>query len=101
MAMEVWFHPFADADLEAIYQFISSDSPDRAIAFVRRIRGFCNTLETMPFRGRDRSDLAGGVRTLVFERRVVVAYRVHESRLTILRLIYAGQNIEDTDWPAD
>jgi toxin ParE1/3/4 len=101
MAREVWFHPLADADLEAIYRFIANDSPDRAIAFIRRIRTRCNTLETMPFRGRSRSDLAEGVRTIVFERRVVIAYRVLDDRLTVLRLIYAGQNIEDLDWPGD
>lgn len=100
MAVEVLFHPLADADLEAIYHFIAQDSPERAISFIRRLRAFAGTLETMPLRGRGRNDLAQGVRTLVFERRVVIAYWVEAAALTILRIFYAGQNIDDADWPA-
>jgi toxin ParE1/3/4 len=99
-AREVAFHPFADADLEAIYFFIAKDSPRRAIAFVRQIRRFCETLKSMPLRGRSRGDLVEGVRTIVFKRRVIVAYRVKPSEILILRLFYAGQNIDSADWPA-
>ncbi|MFB9947838.1 type II toxin-antitoxin system RelE/ParE family toxin [Rhizobium puerariae] len=100
MVAKVLFHPLADADLEAIYHFIARDSPERAIGFIRRIRAFCGTLQTMTMRGRSRDDLAAGVRTLVFERRVVVAYRVAAEELTVLRIFYAGQNLDDAEWPA-
>ncbi len=99
MALKVTFHPFADADLEAIYFFIAKDSPDRAIGFLRRVRSFCDTLQSMPLRGRSRGDLADGVRTIVFERRVIVAYRVLQDELKILRLFYAGQDIDHAQWP--
>lgn len=99
MGREVTFHPFADADLEAIYFFIAKDSPRRSISFVRRIRSFCETLKSMPLRGRSRDDLAEGVRTIVFERRFIVAYRVKPSEILILRLFYAGQNVDGADWP--
>lgn len=101
VTIEVLFHPLADADLEAIYSYIANDSPERAIRFVRRLRSFCGTLQTMPLRGRSRDDLAAGVRTLVFEQRVVVAYRLVAERLMILRIFYAGQNIDDAEWPAE
>jgi toxin ParE1/3/4 len=55
----------------------------------------------MPLRGRSREDLADGVRTVVFEGRVIVAYRVGRDELMILRLFYAGQNIDDANGPAD
>lgn len=100
MTISVLFHPLADGDLEAIYNFIAEDSPQRAIAFVRRLRKFCFGLgETMPMRGRQRDDLAPGVRTITFERRVVVAYRVSEVDLTVLRLVYAGRDTDKVHWP--
>jgi len=99
MANKVLFHPLADADLEAIYRFIAKDSPDRAIDFVRRIQAFCKTLPDMPLRGRSRSDLGEGVRTLVLERRVVVAYRFMLDEILILRIFYAGQNIDRDKFP--
>ena len=98
MIAKVLFHRRAEADLEAIYHFIAADSPERAIGFVRRIRAFCITLQTMPLRGRSRDDLAEGVRTIVFERRLVVAYRIGPAEVTVLRLFYAGQNMDDADW---
>lgn len=100
MALEVTFHPLADADLEAIYLFIAKDNPHRAIGFVRRVRTFCETLQSMPRRGRSREDLAAGVRTIVFERRVIVGYCILDDQLMILRLFYAGQNIDEAGWPA-
>ncbi|MDR6819478.1 toxin ParE1/3/4 [Neorhizobium sp. 2083] len=100
MVREVLFHPLADADLEAIYHFIANDSPERAIAFVRRIRAFSATLATMSERGRRRDDLAEGVRTIVFERRVIVAYRLADGSIIILRIFYGGQNIDGAEWPS-
>ncbi|CDZ41865.1 type II toxin-antitoxin system RelE/ParE family toxin [Neorhizobium galegae] len=101
MVRKVLFHPLADADLEAIYNFIANDSPPRAIAFVRRIKTFSASLATMSERGRNREDLAEGVRTIVFERRVIVAYRLTDNSIVILRIFYAGQNIDDAEWPSE
>lgn len=99
MALEVDFHPLADLDLEDIYNYIAKDSPDRAIAFIRRIQMLCSSLVIMPERGRSRSDLAPGVRTLVFERRAIIAYRLQPEGVVILRIFYAGQNFDEAEWP--
>ena len=99
MTVRILFHPLADGDLEAIYNFIAKDSPGRSIAFVRKLRKFCFGLGDMPLRGRVHYDLATGVRTIIFQKRVVVAYRVLGNDLTILRLIYAGRDMERMHWP--
>lgn len=99
MTLRILFHPLADGDIEAIYRFIAEDSPGRAIAFVRRLRKFCFGLADMPMRGRRRDDLAAGVRTITFEKRVVVAYRVLADELIVLRLVYAGRDMEKVHWP--
>ncbi|MCJ2056098.1 type II toxin-antitoxin system RelE/ParE family toxin [Methylobacterium sp. J-048] len=42
--LEVALQAQAIADLEALYDHIAQDSPDRAIAFIRRIRERCERL---------------------------------------------------------
>lgn len=97
--VRILFHPLADEDLETIYNFIAEDSPQRSIAFVRKLRKFCLGLDDVPMRGRSRDDLAPGVRTITFQKRVIVAYRLLGDDLTVLRLIYAGRDMEKVHWP--
>ncbi|MGM4908640.1 type II toxin-antitoxin system RelE/ParE family toxin [Rhizobium sp. 768_B6_N1_8] len=92
VAIRVFFRPKAEDDLLAIYEFIARDSPVRAIEFVRRLRSLCVSLETMPERGALRDDFAPGVRILVFEQRVTIAYRLRNGEIQIIRLFYAGRN---------
>ena len=92
MTIKVVFRPKAENDLFAIYEFIARDSPARAIEFIRRLRSLCISLETMPERGVLRDDFAPGVRILVFEQRVTIAYRLRKGEIQIIRLFYAGRN---------
>lgn len=92
MAFDVFFHPLAFDDLDDLDDFIAQDSAERAFAFVRRIRQFCRQLGEFPERGRRREELGEEVRTLSFERRVVIAYRIEGRTAHILRVFYAGQD---------
>lgn len=95
MTYRVNFHALALSDLNKIDDFIAQDSPERAIAFVRRIRKHCEQLAEMPESGPPREDLGAGVRTLSFERRVLIIYRIEGQAVRVLRILYAGQ-----DYPA-
>jgi toxin ParE1/3/4 len=92
VANDVAFHPLAFSDLEALDDFIARDSPERAASFVGRIRQFCESLAEFPERGRLREDFGAGIRTLSFERRIVVAYRLERRTVVVLRVFYAGQD---------
>ncbi|WP_165405042.1 type II toxin-antitoxin system RelE/ParE family toxin [Rhizobium leguminosarum] len=92
VALKVVFRPRAEKDLLDIYAFIAADNSMAAMEFIRRLRQICHGLEDMPERGAPREDFAPGVRILVFERRVTIAYRVLKDRVQILRLFYAGRN---------
>ncbi|MBY5836884.1 type II toxin-antitoxin system RelE/ParE family toxin [Rhizobium leguminosarum] len=92
VALKVVFRPRAEKDLLDIYAFIAADNSIAAMEFIRRLRQICHGLEDMPERGAPREDFAPGVRILVFERRVTIAYRVVKDRVQILRLFYAGRN---------
>lgn len=92
MANDVAFHPLALSDLEALDDFIAHDSRERAAAFVGRIRQFCESLAEFPERGRLREDFGAGIRTLSFERRIVVTYRFERRTVVVMRVFYAGQD---------
>jgi plasmid stabilization system protein ParE len=96
-ARNLLFRPAAEHDLEEIYRYISeqSGSPERAIAYVRRIREWCEHLRLFPESGRARDDLRPGVRILSFERRVVIAYMIlPSSDVEIGRVFYGGRDYE-------
>jgi toxin ParE1/3/4 len=89
--------PAAETDLDELYRHIAerSGSPQTAIDYIRRIRGWCDQLETFPYAGRARDDLRPGIRILGFERRVVIVYTVLPSGdVEIGRVFYGGQNYE-------
>jgi len=94
----VRFRPKAAADLDALYDYIAEHgSPFIALGYIDRLEKACLSLRDFPYRGTPRDDLGDGVRTLTFERRVVIAYRVEEEAVRILRVVYAGRDIE-AEW---
>lgn len=49
-------------------------------------------LSHFPNRGTPRFDLSSGLRTVTFERRVILAYRVENGAVNIVRLIYVARD---------
>ncbi|WP_257170029.1 type II toxin-antitoxin system RelE/ParE family toxin [Bradyrhizobium sp. SRS-191] len=95
MARKVVFRDEADADLTALYDYIADrSSPAIAIAYVRRIRDACMALEHFPERGIRRDDILKGLRTIGFERRVTIAFRVLKTRVEIITIAYGGRDFE-------
>jgi toxin ParE1/3/4 len=89
------YAPEADQDFDWIYDFISrAGGPATAFECVQRLRDFCQGLEYASERGSQRGDIREGLRIVGFERRVTVVFSVGESRVTILRLFYGGQDWE-------
>lgn len=91
MTHAVLLSPLATQDLIALHGWIL-ESADRAIAdaYLDRIEQKIASLAESPLRGISRDDLAAGVRTLVFERRLLIAYRVDNAAVIVLRVI-SGQ----------
>jgi toxin ParE1/3/4 len=89
------FSPEAIADLLDLYDYIAARAgATRAIGYISRLEDFCHSLSTFPERGTRRDDLRPGLRVLGFERRAIVAIRVAEREVTILRVLYGGQDID-------
>ena len=92
---KVVFSPEAEEDLVNLYEQIAvAASPTVAFGYIERIEQFCSVLATVPLGGTSREDIRPGLRTISFERRATIAYRVIKTRVEILRIFYGGQNWE-------
>jgi len=84
----------AEADFVSILRYIAANSGyERALAYTTRIRAFCSSLETFPERGESWKHVAGGLRVVGFERRVSIAFRVTKDRVTVVRVLYGGRDL--------
>jgi toxin ParE1/3/4 len=95
VAHKIVFRPTAEADLLALYRYIAEESGTvRAGDYVARIEEACMALATFPKRGTRRNDIAPGLRTIGFERRATIAFRVLEGVVEIVTIAYAGRDFE-------
>lgn len=93
--MRITFRPAALDDLLNLFDYIADEaSPAVAGGYVDRIEQACRSLTTFPERGSRRDDLAPGLRTLGFERRATIAFRVTGQEVQIVRIFYGGQNLD-------
>lgn len=91
----ITFSPLAEADIEAIIDWIADQSRTRtARGFVDRIERRIGSLQRFPVRGTLRDDLAPGLRLIGLEQRVTIAFRVGDAAVTIERVLYGGRNLE-------
>lgn len=90
--------PDAIKDLEIIYEYIAEQSgfPERAWAYMEKLKLNCQELETFPIRGQLRNDLMGELRIYPLDSRAVAAFLVDEAKLTvrILNIFYGRCDYE-------
>lgn len=92
---EVIWRPEARDDLYTIYDWIAGQAdPDTAYACTSRIEHFVQRLSHFPNRGSQRFNLAAGLRSVTFERRIIITYRVDNGEVVVLRLIGGARQIE-------
>ncbi len=85
----------ARAQLLDLYRYIAGEAdPHVALAFVRRIENQCERLDAFPLRGTQRDDLMPRLRTLSFERRVVIGYVVEDESVWIVGVSYGGRRLD-------
>ncbi len=95
VAHRILFRPRAKDDLFSLYRYIAEQSGiDRAGGFVDRIEAACSALRHFPERGTRRDDLGDGIRTIGFERRATIIFRVRADVVEILMIAYAGREFE-------
>lgn len=100
--MRLSFDGRARTDLQKLFIYIAKDAGvDIAERYDARIRTACNNLLTYPNGGTPRDDLREGLRTVAFERRVVIEYEVTKDGVRILRIAYGGRDVAGLFPPID
>jgi toxin ParE1/3/4 len=95
VAHEIVFSPEARADLEQLYLYIAERAgEDIALSYVERIESYCLSFADFPGRGLSRDDLTPGLRVIGFERRVSIAFHVDRGRVTFVRILYGGRDLD-------
>lgn len=91
---KVRFRPAAERDLFELYAYIA-DTANRLVAkaYVERMESACLSLAAFPERGRSRDDIHAGLRTLAFERRALILFRISQTDVEIIRVLYGGRDI--------
>ena len=83
----------AFADRESIFNYIVSESPRAAVAIDERIQLAAEELSEFPMRGRP--GRVNGTRELVVvQTPYIIAYRLTENMISILRVLHGAQR-----WP--
>ena len=94
MTRKVTFRPGARTDPFNLYDYVARRSGrDRADRYIDRIEAACLRLKDFPERGAKRDDLAPGLRTIGFERRVLIAFRVLPNEVEIAAILYGGRDL--------
>jgi plasmid stabilization system protein ParE len=89
--------PEAVDDLHGLYDWVAGmASPVVAMGYLERVERFLAGLSVGSERGHLRSDVRPGLRIVGFERRLTVAFLVDDDRLTVLRVLRAGQDWESS-----
>ncbi|PJG45898.1 plasmid stabilization protein [Sphingobium sp. LB126] len=94
MTYDVQLSALAIEDLIALHQWVSveADIPT-ADGYLSRIEERIAALADFPHRGSPRDDLVAGLRTLTFERRLLIAYNVDGKVVTVQRVINALRDL--------
>ena len=96
MTHRIVFRPQARDDLLSLHRYIAERAGlSVAAGYIGRIEAACMGLADFPERGTRRDDLLAGLRTIGFERRATIAFRVMESPVEILAIAYGGRLFED------
>jgi toxin ParE1/3/4 len=91
---EVHFLAEAIADLDALFCYIADESSyEIADGYLVRIERLCRSLESFPQRGTAVAGAVPRLRTMGFERRATILFRVGADKVDILRVYYGGQDL--------
>jgi toxin ParE1/3/4 len=92
--MQVVVADKAKSDLLRIYLFLEQHSPSAANDYTQRINSNFENVARFPFIGRERSNLAPGLRCLVVGV-YLVFYIVEPEKITVVRVIDGRMDVDE------
>jgi toxin ParE1/3/4 len=95
LATRVVFSEGAQVDLDNLFEWLVEQAGEAiALGYVERIRRRCLALLPFPERGTKRDEIAPGLRTIGFERRVTIAFAIEDDGVVILAIAYGGRQLD-------
>jgi toxin ParE1/3/4 len=92
---EVTFSAKAVEDLDRLFHYIAEhSSAETADGYLARLEELCLSLRTFPHRGTAVEGAVEGLRYVGFERRATILFRVGETKVEILRILYGGRSLD-------
>ena len=85
-------HPDAVQDLNEIWEYVASDSPDAADQFVEEIYQTIQSLVPFPFVGHSRPDLSNRPLRFHVVREYIIAYAPEEKPLVVIAVLHGRRN---------
>ena len=87
--------PLAISDLMEIWSYIADDSETNADAFIDELYDTMSNLGHQPAMGREREELAPGIRSFPV-RRYVIFYRHVSSAVEVVRVLHGARDLQET-----
>jgi toxin ParE1/3/4 len=98
MPYQVIFSPAARKHIEELEEYLAERFyPGNVEKFIKRLTQACLSLAFAPHRGTRREDLRTGMRTIGFERRVTIYFKLMEDQVIIMGLLYGGRILPPED----
>lgn len=88
------FSPAAEQDLFDIALHIARDDPSRALSFVDELEATCASLRHYPGSGRERTELAEGLRSKPHGK-YVIFYTPSAQSIRIERILHGARDVEE------
>jgi toxin ParE1/3/4 len=85
-------HPGALQDLNEIWEYVASDSPDAADQFVEEIYQAIQSLVPFPFVGHSRPDLTNRPLRFHLVREYIIAYAPQEKPFVVIAVLHGRRN---------
>ena len=90
--MRLELSPLAEADLEAIGDYIALDSPGNALRFIQDLRDHCRKITKAPMAYVARPELGAGLRSCAHGR-YVIFFRPSDAIVRIERILHGALDI--------
>ncbi len=87
MPLRVQLSPRARADLKNIAGWVAQADEGVAFSYADRVYAACEKLLLMPHGGTPRDRFGTGFRSVLFERKLLILYRVEKQTLVIKRIL--------------
>ncbi|MEL7188031.1 MAG: type II toxin-antitoxin system RelE/ParE family toxin [Pseudomonadota bacterium] len=94
MTLSIAWSNAATRDLDDIWLAIAQDNPEAATKHIRALNTKAEALRDLPFMGRSRDELAPNLRSLVYERYLIL-YRVDTiaGKVAIVRVLHGSRDL--------